>query len=831
MVAPALLCSNSRPDRPSEPRFPHQPALVPVIAQWSAEAGLLQRGAGFLKARGGGRGGGVGRPEEARLPQMEDAQKAESLDAAGTAPSAAARGLVLPPLGGSVLDSLGSGLDSGNAGEQAATSKKKKKKSVRMSFADDPPVVQGDEGGGGGALVVETLATQEEVATAETSPPSGATRKSASFSFEPLHVAAPVPVVEEFVKHDSANNDVPVVRGCGTPLAPASVSNVVANPPSTSAKNTTSSSYTAGHFRRVERLRRHLEICCDVLRGREEFRKSGTVAITLLLAWLVIPVVVIILSFGLVPYSSLTDAARSTAAWNSLWPWSVIVLVEAALMTEVFSALAYEIEFGIVVREELPALYAKVSFAGLAAALTVHSIILGCTVTAAAPDAVFYSSSLRSSRGWLAVQAAAFAASAATLHWAFSSHAGSAPSRGTLVVSAQVVAGLFVLLPCAAVLYTIVAAVHAQYHDEGRGIVGYIVAIFFPLLREGLREVAESACGWGAERGRLCATPIHTLLIESWHVSFLCLVAATNATPGELAVMAAVQLALLWRDFCLPPGAASASAAAAAAVSGEEAQSSPRANSGSKACWAAGLCSSPDSKIDIYADPEAAATSVQSVDDEGPQSSAYSGTARADDMGCGAKAVVSFCCERLLGRTSGSDEGGVKGKADLSSEDSFEVDSEQLRRAVRLVLSSALGTLAPCVVLAASAVLAAGPNRLLLSRGPLWGLAVATGPWAEAAGSAQWLRSPLVSVSGGGGDGGGGDANRMTANLLCVAGFHAAVLLAAAKTLGGRHCHVLGAFSSVVLTHHTVTFAASALLALLTLFSVVLGVFGMNTPF
>jgi hypothetical protein len=69
-------------------------------------------------------------------------------------------------------------------------------------------------------------------------------------------------------------------------------------------------------------------------------------------------------------------------------------------------------------------------------------------------------------------------------------------------------------------------------------------------------------------------------------------------------------------------------------------------------------------------------------------------------------------------------------------------------------------------------------------------------------------------------------------NLLCVSAFHFAGLAFTVRLFAhSRKRSVLGTFSSVVLTHHSLAWASAATLALLTIFSVVLTTFGQNSDF
>jgi len=700
--------------------------------------------------------------------------------------------------------------------DESKKSSKKKKKSVRMSWADDPPVVE---------IAPESLlSARSEAANPEPSPPSTTKAKGTSFSFETTQYA-PAPSsgglasssdVEDALNKSGFSNS----KSLDLPL-PGSSS-------SSSSKKESSSGYSAAHFRRVERLHRHLEICCDVMKGFEEFKKSSDVLRAWLLAWLAVPVFVIILGCGLIPYSELTDPSfPSTAHWRSLWLWALVMVVEASLMTEIVSSLAYEIEYGIVVREELPALFAKAVAAGVAAALTVQCIIFG-SVPGGEP--------LAETKGWLAVETAGFVAIAAVLLRNFDTHA--TPTPDTRLVLLQCCAGMAVLVLFAPVIFTVACALHAEYRASGAGAVGYIIAILFPLLRLALRHWVEAGkplgCNWGSSRGQLCADPLPTALLESWHAAFLCLLAATSATPGELAVMAAVQAVVVGADLAGLPR-----------QSNHHHQQGQGLKLGAACCvgWA-----SRDSKIDVY---ETVDKQTEGEPQKQTQSQSQPLSLLAKLLGvCGASATDGRSSSSTSISSSGSSNsssGGVSPVVDPSieeegfsssprshnspTESSFEDEVGEAQCLVRCLLWGVAGTLAPLVVLASASVLDVGPNRALFARGRLWRL-VAVRPSQSSSSSfsssAQWLTSATTSSS----SSDSSQAVSLVGNLLCVSAFHFAGLAFTVRLFAhSRKRSVLGTFSSVVLTHHSWAWAASASLVLLTIFSVVLATFGQNSDF
>jgi hypothetical protein len=693
-----------------------------------------------------------------------------------------------------------------NVPNESTKSSKKKKKSVRMSWADDPPV----------EIVPETLlSARSEAAIPEPSPPSTKATSKGNFTFETTQYA-PAPSGGLSSDIDDALNKSGFSNSTSLDL-PLPLSS------SSSSKKDSSSGFSAAHFRRVERLHRHLEICCDVMKGFEEFKKSSDVLWACLLAWLVAPFFVIVLGCGLIPYTAFTDPSfPSTAHWRSLWLWALVMVVEASLMTEIVSSLAYEIEYGIVVREELPSLFPKAVAAGVAAALTVQCIIFG-SVPGGEP--------LTESKGWLAVETAGFFAIAAVLARNFDTHA--APTPDTRLVLLQCCMGIAVLVLFAPVIYSVACALHAEYRAAGAGVVGYIIAILFPLLRLSLRHWVEAGwplgCNWGSSRGQLCAVPLPTILLESWHAAFVCLIAATSATPGELAVMATVQAAIVGAD-----------------LAGLSRQSHNQQQQGQGLKLKLGACcvvwASRDSKIDVY---ESADKQTEDEPQKMTQSQSQPLSVLAKLCGaCGACVADGTSSTSTSIGSSGS-SGGVSPVVDPSveeegfsssprsqnapTESSFEDDVVEAQCLVRCLLWGISGALAPLVVLASASVLDVGPNRSLFAQGRLWRLvAVRPSQSSSSSSSAQWLTSATTSSS----SSDSSNALGLVGNLLCVSSFHLAGLACAARLFThGRKRSVLGTFSSVVLTHHAPVWAAAATLVLLTVFSVVLATFGQNSNF
>lgn len=540
--------------------------------------------------------------------------------------------------------------------------------------------------------------------------------------------------------------------------------------------------FSAAQFRRIERSHRQLEVCCDVMKGHEEYKKPAQAVGWALAAWFVLPVVAVTLCFGLIPFTAETSSAAlsSTApTWRSLWPWAVTSAVLACLMTEIFSFVAFEIEYGIVVAEELPWMYIKAGTGSIAGALVGQSIIFGCNAQ----------------QGWLAALSAAFLAVVCVLWTDFARHApGTDDTRSVL---RRAFLGLFVGTVGGAIIYTVLAAVFAQYHLVGGGAVGYIIAILLPLLRRALQAVLESRWGlqWGGERDMLCAGPVPAVLLESLHAVYLCLVAGASATPIELAVMAAVQLAIFYSDLHPRPFVWSSPAS----------------------------CCAQDSKIDIYHYPEEADKQLGS---EG-------GTSKGTSPG----PPVRWWCQACWGgeelRATGSPSSGSTGSA--SSADtlspprdsdspqppasSWEEDVEECRRICSSVLSATLGLLAPVTLLVIAAILDSGPNRSLFREAVrLWKLS-SLQPSQDV--SSYWLAA----------DGLAGSDGPFVGNLLCVAAFHCACLVWAARTYAAKGHNVVGTLASLILTHHSITFSSAALFSFLAMISAVFGPYGTNLLF
>lgn len=634
---------------------------------------------------------------------------------------------------------------------------KKKKKSVRMSvgFGDDPSLAP---------LDTKPMINIEEVATAEPSPP--ASRQSASFSFDNSHFI-PIHSIDDNEKSIHQIDEKVIVQPSNSK-------------PSSSASKP--NNHTASHFRRIERLHRQQEVCCDVMKGQEEFKRPLMMASTMLMSWFCIPVIAIIICFGLIPFSSATDST-STTQWRSLWAWFIITVTESALMTQVFSALVYEIEYGIVIMEEAPILYGKTAMAGTAAALTVHSIILGSssTLEKSVKD-------MTSSRDWLAVSTAGFLVIAAVLWYEFNKHAP--PTPETRQVAWQCLHGLAVVVLVSKVVYTVVAAIHAEYHLSGGGVVGYILAILYPFLKDMLLYFVEraspSGCNWGHQMGMLCSWPIGPVIVQSWHTVYLCLIGGTSATPIELAVMAFVQIICLYWEH----------------------RSSGRASKGSKRTLSPvnfRFSLMTDSKIDIYQQPgsdfaDNSADQLPSIGSMGDRTASSNGT--------------SSGIESPVGMDWGAD-------STPTPESSFDDDVEELQRITKSYMALLLGLIAPAAFLVASCILNVGPNRDLFD-GRIWNLRAVS---PDSGTSSQWNSSPASSTIN-------GQANLMVGNLLCIMAFHAAGLLwAIRRDVITNKRSVLGTFSSAIMTHHSTTFLCAAVLGFLTVFGIAMRLFGMNAPF
>ena len=603
------------------------------------------------------------------------------------------------------------------------------------------------------------------------------------------------------------------------------------------------SAFSAAQFRRLERAHRQLGICCDVMKGDEDFKKPLQALGWVILAWLGLPIVAITLTFGLIPYSETGGAAlRETVPyWRSLWPWIVIMAVLACLMTDIFSFVAYEIEYGIVIAEELPMLYVKAVVSGISGALVIQSIIFGS-----------YSLALSASHGWLAVVTAGFLCIVGVLYHALARHGPVTDDIRSVLRKSF--AGMFVTMPCAAVVYTVVAAVYSEYHLAGGGVVGYLIAILYPLLRHALQGAVESRWGlqWGGERGMLCAGPVAAILLESWHVVYLCLIAGTSATPIELAVMAAVQALITYSDL-RQPGAV---------------------------CCSMGACCVQDSKIDVYhfaiGDSESGNPDARQDTTKGSMN-----TKKRPPPSCIGQCLLALCGGEMRRggsnsstlsiansnpnpnpnptlsiATGNSSLGNVRDgdnnicaklpfpfEGDLTPDtqspslsdgrdtpspppndgNTWDEDVDEVRRICRTMLASSLGVLAPCCTLIVAAILDAGPNRhLFRGAGYLWSLSSLE---ASSDSSADWLGTA-------GPGGANGQANAFVGNLLCVGAFHLACLACAAHTFAVTNKrNLVGTFSTLILTHHLTSFCCAASLSFLVVVSVVFAPYGMNSEF
>jgi hypothetical protein len=343
--------------------------------------------------------------------------------------------------------------------------------------------------------------------------------------------------------------------------------------PSFFSKNSTSCPQpqkSASDFRRHERMNRHESVAIDMAKGIEKYNKWKLFG-NILLLWLILPVSLCVLAYGVIPYEYfiysksennqtmslesyswrelLQDNHISSSIWGlTLVPWILVMTSAGALSVEAYSSILSEIEFGVIVWEDNPITYLRVSLCAVATSLALESLIFD----------VFKAGQVRN---WLAI----ILAGSITIFFmlarmTFNSHR--AESSVIRKVFWQLIYGIFLLFSVASTGYSVFVILFTQYGTVRSGNIGIFMAFLFPFLRVLLALTVERCPNvrWGYDTDQLCASSTVRLIATAWHGVFLSLIASSASTP-QLVTIAVVegslQMILIYLISSIPPSESS----------------------------------------------------------------------------------------------------------------------------------------------------------------------------------------------------------------------------------------------------------------------------------
>lgn len=275
---------------------------------------------------------------------------------------------------------------------------------------------------------------------------------------------------------------------------------------------------SAAQFRRIERANRHYSIACDVWCGIEETRNQSRGIATLVAAACVVP-----LTVAAVCYCSWLLNDMESGVNKALHCLSAVVAfsIQAILIIESFSSIVCEIEFGVVVSEEMPVLYTKAIVSTSVCTVIAQEIMFAAHDAYFAGDALGLSNPIH--RAWLGLLLAGFIGSMIPVAITFFRHAPAMINSEMKWVYAYWTAGCCTCLLIVPGLYVLFAMLLATYGHEGSGAMGAVLAFLFPLLTPCVKMLTHEYAHWGEGRQRLYDGAVLDILLDSIHAAVLCL--------------------------------------------------------------------------------------------------------------------------------------------------------------------------------------------------------------------------------------------------------------------------------------------------------------------
>eukprot|EP00596_Hydrurales_sp_CCMP1899_P000695 CAMPEP_0119037626 /NCGR_PEP_ID=MMETSP1177-20130426/6084_1 /TAXON_ID=2985 /ORGANISM="Ochromonas sp, Strain CCMP1899" /LENGTH=519 /DNA_ID=CAMNT_0006999143 /DNA_START=119 /DNA_END=1675 /DNA_ORIENTATION=+ len=148
---------------------------------------------------------------------------------------------------------------------------------------------------------------------------------------------------------------------------------------------------SATKFRRHERLRRHEAVAIDLGKGVESYLFLKLIK-NILLLWVVIPVALCVLVYGIIPYDNLNGTSvhqpikserilagvkdNDGDVWGiALIPMIFVISNMGALAVEIYSKIITEIEFGVLIIEDTPIDYFLVSLTAVIIGIGFQALI------------------------------------------------------------------------------------------------------------------------------------------------------------------------------------------------------------------------------------------------------------------------------------------------------------------------------------------------------------------------------------------------------------------------------------------------------------------------
>ena len=305
---------------------------------------------------------------------------------------------------------------------------------------------------------------------------------------------------------------------------------------------------SAAQFRRMERANRRYSIASDVWCGIEDTRHVWADAAWLAGSTCLLPLLVAILCYS--SWTLNTDESSSNRVLCSL-TLALTFVSQAVLLVEAFSSVVFEVEFGVVVSEEIPALYVYSAFWGVVLSVAVQQLMFvartpidGNGIQAVATTAIW-----GNNQRWIWQLVAGFIGCAAPVIRAFYTHAPSMLNIEMRRVFLNWLGGCCTCMLILPLLYLTYASLFSQYGIEGSGVVGALLALFFPAIRVVVKIFVDTFFHWGEGRARLFSGPTLDLLVDSLHSAFLCLMLCSTvcATVDVILLLFSQSCFYIWQ--------------------------------------------------------------------------------------------------------------------------------------------------------------------------------------------------------------------------------------------------------------------------------------------
>ncbi len=297
---------------------------------------------------------------------------------------------------------------------------------------------------------------------------------------------------------------------------------------------------SSAQFRRMERSNRRYSIACDIWCGIEVVNNIYLGPVRLVFTNLALPLIACVVAYS---SWSLNDSNDTANKAMHILSFALTVAAQSFLVVEMYSNLVCEVEYGVVVLEEIPLLYLGSATCGVALAVIVQVILF------AVYEPYFGESTDSSHDRWVWLLLGGCVGTSLAVAYSFIRYAPHMLTRELQGTFVRFLAGSGYCLLLLPLMYAFYAAAMATWG----GAMGILLALMYPIIGLMSKVFVANYLLWGDGKGELFTGPILDILVESAHAGFLCVAAiATTGTSTQLAVLLVAQsLYYFYLAICL----------------------------------------------------------------------------------------------------------------------------------------------------------------------------------------------------------------------------------------------------------------------------------------